>query len=126
MPIIWFPDGVVSDHQGPEALRPLPSIRSPGISLISSASPSLEADICRAARALINWSVSRLAREAGVSSTVIFDLERGREIDDVLAGNLRDTFRNAGIVIVMCGDQQIGVQKTPGSTAAPSETMRPA
>ena len=72
----------------------------------------IEADICRAARALINWSVSRLALEAGVSSTAIFDLERGRDIDASLGESLSATFRNAGVAIVMSGDRQIGVQRS--------------
>ena len=71
----------------------------------------IDPDICRAARALINWSVSRLAREAGISSTVIFDLERGRVIDDGLGERLVEAFRNAGIAVVMRGDRQIGVQR---------------
>ena len=86
----------------------------------------IEPDICRAARALINWSVSRLAREASVSSTVIFDLERGRVVDHALGEDLCATFRKAGIAIVMCGDRQIGVQKTFRSTEAPNKTVRPA
>lgn len=70
----------------------------------------LEPYTCRAARALLNWSASKLVREAGIMRRELFDVERGRGVDAHVYDRLRRTFESVGIVIVRQDEREVGVR----------------
>lgn len=67
---------------------------------------------CRAGRAILNWSVERLADEADVGRSKIRSFEGGKDLRVVTNANLaalRSALERAGVVFVPSG-----VQHGPG------------
>jgi transcriptional regulator with XRE-family HTH domain len=60
---------------------------------------------CRSARALLNWSVAKLAASAGVSESAIddFELERRRS-DTATTGAIQRAFEEVGVEFVADDD----------------------
>ncbi len=71
----------------------------------------LTGPLCRAARALIQWSREELARDSGVSVATIAALEIGREIpaDDVLH-KLQAAMEEGGAVFIPENGGGVGVR----------------
>jgi transcriptional regulator with XRE-family HTH domain len=61
----------------------------------------LEPETCRAARALLDWSRARLAKESGVSAPTIDRYERGQSSPLFeTVRQLRRTLEKAGVVFI--------------------------
>src|SRR5947208_1322115 len=64
----------------------------------------LSAAQCRAARALLDWSQSRLAEESGTAVGTIMDLERGKRTPyRRTVAHLRSAFEAAGVEFTNAG-----------------------
>jgi len=64
-------------------------------------SPMISAAQCRSARALLGWSVAKLASAASVSASAIDDFEAERRASGpAVAGPLRRAFEPVGIVFL--------------------------
>lgn len=82
--------------------------------------------ICKAARALLGWEQTDLAREAGVARTTINTFERGGSdprASTLLA--LEEAFERAGLIILAAGDVQPGgagvrFRQVPGQGTDPA------
>lgn len=63
---------------------------------------------CRAGRALLNWSQTKLAEKSNLSMTTIRDYESGRRVPGInnLAAMQR-AMENAGVTFIAC-DAEIG------------------
>ncbi|WP_431855300.1 helix-turn-helix domain-containing protein [Azospirillum sp.] len=62
---------------------------------------SVQADQCRAARALLGWSQDDLEREAGVAKKTIADFERGaRTPYPRTLADIRSAFERAGLEVI--------------------------
>jgi transcriptional regulator with XRE-family HTH domain len=73
---------------------------------------------CRAARALLDWTQSDLARQAGVSRSTVRDFEGGRRLlNPASEAQIVAAFEAAGIVLLPPGPMGPGVRLT-GSRAA--------
>lgn len=59
----------------------------------------LTAEACRAGRALLKWGVRDLAREAGVGSETVRQIEAGRPYRETTAKRIVDAFAAAGVEI---------------------------
>jgi len=65
-----------------------------------SVDAALSGDACRAARALLRWSVLELAHEAKVSPNTIVKLENGAAIRSKSAMRIRARFAHEGVELL--------------------------
>ena len=72
--------------------------------------PALTARLCKAARALLDWTAADLARMAEVSGDTIrsFESERSRYLRGDNEAAVRDAFARAGVRFVETGDTAQG------------------
>ena len=68
--------------------------------------PGLSADTCRAARALLRWSVADLVREASVSPNSIQKVESGDTVRQATVGRILGAFQRNGVETLRCGAQR--------------------
>jgi transcriptional regulator with XRE-family HTH domain len=59
----------------------------------------LTPEACRAGRALLNWSVRDLMREAGVSPNTVTGLERGDPVRPITEAKIVECFERFGVEI---------------------------
>lgn len=60
---------------------------------------------CRAARALLNWSQTRLAEEAGLGLSTVVDFERARRaVSKDAFGKMKAALENAGVTFTNGGE----------------------
>ena len=75
-------------------------------------------DLCRAARALLNWSVVRLASKAGLNDCTVRDFENGRRTpSDAKLLRIREVLEGAGVRFV--ADE---LQIVEGPSARPKQS----
>lgn len=70
------------------------------------ASPTLTPDACRAARAILRWSVADLVREARVSPNSIQKIEAGETVRQATSERIVDAFEAHGIEVLPGGAQR--------------------
>ena len=58
---------------------------------------------CRAARALLNWSTSELAKRAGIGVATVKRFEGGQPVQDNSIGAMEVAFEYAGVVLIASG-----------------------
>lgn len=76
----------------------------------------------KAARQLLKWEQTDLARESGLSIATVKNFERGIQQSLGSTAVLRQTFERAGITFILPEDQteeELGVTYRPGSAKAP-------
>ncbi len=67
---------------------------------------------CRAARALLDWSQTRLAEAASLGLSTVVDFERERRVvsDSALSG-MREALEKAGVIFVEENGEGAGVRQ---------------
>lgn len=60
----------------------------------------LTPEACRAARALLGWSIRDLARAAGLSPTTVLGLEQGGSSKPETLGKIADSFATQGVELI--------------------------
>jgi len=75
---------------------------------------SLEPSQSRAARGLLDWSQTRLARESNLSESTIRDFEKGRRVPSVnnLAA-IKRALQDAGVELLNQGNPGVRLRKPP-------------
>jgi predicted transcriptional regulator len=68
--------------------------------------PSLSPDSCRAARALLRWSVADLVREASVSPNSVQKVEAGDPVRQATIDRILTAFERNGVETLRCGAQR--------------------
>lgn len=68
--------------------------------MTDAASPNLTAPACRAARALLGWSLDDLAQRVGISRDSISRFEGGRPMRDGNRQTIGETFAAHGVEIL--------------------------
>lgn len=74
----------------------------------------LSGDACRAARALLRWSVRDLVRQAGTSPNVINRVEAGGTVRGSTALKIASTFEAAGVELL--NSDAPGARLRPGGS----------
>ncbi|HEX6859558.1 MAG TPA: hypothetical protein VF138_05075 [Caulobacteraceae bacterium] len=69
----------------------------------AEALPILTADACRAARAILRWSIADLVREAHVSPNSIQKIEQDEPVRPATADRIVRTFDENGIAVLPSG-----------------------
>lgn len=59
---------------------------------------------CRAARALLGWTIAELADAAGVGVMTVNRFESGKTISAASALALENAIRSAGVILIAVGD----------------------
>jgi len=78
----------------------------------------------RAARALLDWTQSKLAERAGVAVTTVRDMEEGKRADTAAAGNVIQTLENEGVEFV-AGNEKTGPGVRLAIAQGPNVVRRP-
>jgi transcriptional regulator with XRE-family HTH domain len=69
---------------------------------------------CKAARALLGWSQTRLAEAAGLGRSTVTDLELGsREVSDELVAKLLAALERAGVEFINGKRQGVRLKASP-------------
>lgn len=83
----------------------------------------LTPEVCRAARALLNWTLKDLADRAGVGFVTISEFERGRPAYPSTLKKLSAAFERAGVDLIL-EPRRIGAATSrPGSSPGPGEDV---
>ena len=69
----------------------------------------IRAGICRAGRALLDWTTSKLARQASISLASVMDLERCRATDPIAFARVLDALAEIGVIVILKSECPIGV-----------------
>lgn len=78
---------------------------------------NMNPDLCRAARALFDWSRSDLAEKAGVSTPVVVKYERGGNLREETLAKLVEAFSANGVTFPKVrGGESIVRRSKPPST----------
>jgi hypothetical protein len=79
---------------------------------------------CRAARALLDWTLQDLSRESGAAVDTIRRLEKGETLHERTNRALRETLQRAGIVFLDNGLIGVALRKDAGVSEELTEAGR--
>ncbi len=69
--------------------------------------PDLTPEACRAARAILKWSIRELASKAGLAPITVFVLERGDKVAEATQTKIVDAFRHHDVEILAKGARRV-------------------